>query len=126
MSIFFDYLYWHYFVAPKGILGLLRNYTIGAWHQFLVGRHFRTLFSPWHRVQPSDIGEKKTIGDKIMNGIIDFYIRILAAIVRSTIIISGLVYEVVLIIAFTALYIIWLLWPVIVLIMVARGINILR
>ena len=114
MFIFFNYLYWHYSIAPQGILGLLRNYSIGVWHEFLISRHFKTLFSAWHRAQPSDIGGKKGIGDKIMDVVINFYIRILAAIVRLSIIISGLIYEAILYIVFLILYALWLIWPLIV------------
>ena len=123
MAIFFNYLYWHYSIAPQEILGLLRNYSVGVWNQFLISRHLKTLFSPWHRAQPSDLPEKNTIGIRMMNGIIDFYIRILAAFVRLAIIITGLVYEALLSVGFIILYVLWLVWPILAIVLVLMGIH---
>lgn len=111
--IFVDYVVWHYTVAPGAILGLLHNYLVGTWHRFLISTHFKTLLAPWHRTRPSDFGKAQGFGDKIMNGVVDLYVRILAAIVRLVIILIGLIVEVVIIAAFIALLVIWLLWPVI-------------
>lgn len=125
MGIFFYYLHWHYFIASGDILGHLKNYQIGAWHQFLISRHFKTLFSPWHRAQPSDSESKMGIGDRIMFSIIDFYIRIFAAFIRLIIILIGLIYEAILFVIFIVLFIIWILWPLLVLFLIIKGINIL-
>lgn len=116
-----DYINWHYGVAPANILGLLRNYLIATWHRFLIGTHARTLLSPWHRARPSDINASGSFGDRLANGIVNFYIRIIAAIIRLVIILIGLATELILIIAFTALLMLWLLWPVIFIFLVSRG-----
>lgn len=121
--ILIDYFNWHYTVAPEAILKLSHNYLVGTWHHFLISTHFRTLLSPWHRTRPSDIGKAQNIGDKIMNRVIDFYVRILAAIVRLTIIIIGLIAEVVIIAAFVALLVVWILWPVILLWSIGNGLS---
>lgn len=118
-----EYFYWHYAIAPGAILELSRNYLIGTWHRFLISTHFRTLLSPWHRTRPSDLSKTQNIGDKIMNMVIDFYIRILAAIVRLTIILVGLIAEIVIIAVFTALLVVWLLWPVIFIWSVSYGLK---
>lgn len=116
-----DYIYWHYAVAPMSILGLLRNYLTGAWHRFLVSTHFKTLFAPWHRANPSDVGAAHSLDDRVLNSIVDFYIRIIAAIVRLVIILTGLIFEVILMFAFMALFIVWLLWPVVLIVLILRG-----
>lgn len=120
-----DYFHWHYTVAPAVILGLLKNYLVGTWHRFLITTHFKTLFSPWHRVKTSDFGETKNFGDKIVNGIIEFYIRILAAAIRLTIILVGLVIEAMVVFVFIALLIAWLLWPAIFIWSVGNGLSFL-
>ena len=116
-----DYIYWHYAIAPIGILGLLRNYTLGTWHKFLIATHFRTLLAPWHRAQPSGLRTATTFGDKVLNAIVYFYIRIIAAVIRLIIILTGLVFELVIIAAFAALFIVWLLWPVIFVYLIIKG-----
>lgn len=120
-----DYAFWHYTVAPVGILGLLRNYLTGNWHRFLIGRHFKTLFAPWHRAKPSDIGGVETFGDKILNAVVDFYIRIIAAVIRLLIIVMGLIWEAVTTVAFILLLVIWLLWPIILVFAVGRGLSLI-
>jgi hypothetical protein len=119
--IFTDYIYWHYGIAPLGILGLLRNYLIGIWHKFLIANHFKTLLAPWHRAKPSEFETTKNLSDKIVDAIIDFYIRIIAALVRLFIILLGLFAELVAIIVFILLLIIWLLWPIIFVKLVSQG-----
>ena len=116
-----NYIYWHYTIAPARILGLLRNYLMGIWHRFLIPTHFKTLLSPWHRSNPSDAGGPRNFGDKIMNGVIDFYIRIIAAFVRLTIILIGLFAELVVIIVFVVLLIVWLVWPIVFVYLVSNG-----
>ena len=118
-----DYIYWHYGIAPAGILGLLRNYLTGTWHRFLIGTHAKTLLSPWHRAKPSDTGNVLTFGNKIANAIVGFYIRIIAAIVRLIIILIGLMAELILIIVFVSLLVVWLLWPVILLLFLTKGLS---
>jgi len=123
--VLIDYLYWHYAIAPAGILGLLRNYLLGTWHRFLIGTHARTLLAPWHRARPSDIDNAGTFGDKITNSIVDFYIRIIAAIVRLIIILIGLLVEVIVAILFFALLIAWLLWPLILILLLTKGLALI-
>jgi hypothetical protein len=120
-----DYIYWHYGIAPLGILELLKNYLIGIWHKFLIATHFKTLLAPWHRTKPSEIETAKKLGDKILDFIIDFYIRIIAVLVRLSIILLGLFTEFMAIIVFIFLFIFWLLWPVIFVILVGQGLALI-
>lgn len=119
------YINWHYTIAPARILGLLRNYLISTWHRFLIGMHFKTLFAPWHRAKPSDIGGALTFADKFGNAIVDFYIRIIAAIIRLVIILIGLITETILAVAFIMLLAVWLLWPVIFVFLIMRGLALI-
>jgi hypothetical protein len=116
-----DYIYWHYRIAPLGILKLLKNYLIGIWHKFLIATHFKTLLAPWHRTKPSEIEATKNLGNKILDIIIDFYIRIIAALVRLSIILLGIFTELMAIIVFILLFIFWLLWPIIFVKLVSQG-----
>src|SRR3989344_6107115 len=80
VTIFIEYFYWHFGVAPFEIFKIMKNYQIAVWHKFLIARHFQTLFSPWHRQNASDFwSRKKTFVDKISNVVIDTYIRLIAA-----------------------------------------------
>lgn len=123
--IFLDYIFWHYQIAPKEIFGILKNYLTGNWHKFLITKHLKTLFYPWHRLRPSEIEKTNKISEKIANAIIDFYIRILAALVRLTIVLTGLIYELITIIIFLALFLIWLFWPVVFIYLIVKGLTLI-
>ncbi len=124
MRIFLEYFYWHYAVAPFEILKIMNNYLKALWHQFLIVQHFNTLFSPWHRQNPSDIGPKaNTFTDKILNSITDIYIRLIAAGIRLIIISFGLIVEGLMGILFIFLFVIWLAWPAIAVFLMIQGYN---
>ena len=111
--IFIGYFYWHFTVAPFEILRIMRNYLNAYWHRFLITQHLRTLFSPWHRRNPSELGnKKKTFTDKIIDLIIDLYIRLIAAGARTAIIVIGLLWQAVLLIIFMFLFVFWIVWPI--------------
>ena len=118
-----NYIYWHYAIAPSAILGLLKNYLIGTWHRFLISTHFKMLFAPWHRTRPSEIGATINFGDKIADAIVDFYIRILAAVIRLFVILIGLTAEIFVIVVFLILFVVWLLWPLIFIFFLVKGLT---
>jgi len=123
-GIFLGYFYWHYTIAPFEILRIMQNYLISNWHKFLIVQHFRTLFAPWHRQNPSDIGPRsKTFTDKILDVITDFYIRLIAAAIRLVIIGSGLIVELLTIVLFLIIFIAWLAWPAICVYSISSGLN---
>ncbi|MDP3792916.1 MAG: hypothetical protein Q8Q89_04290 [bacterium] len=126
VTIFIEYIYWHYAVAPFEILQIMQNYLKANWHRFLIVQHFRTLFAPWHRQNPSDLGKReKTFGDKILDSLADLYIRLIAAGIRLIIITAGFLMEFLILIAFLLLFIIWLAWPVIAIYSIVRGLSML-
>jgi len=90
----------------------------------MIVQHFNTLFSPWHRQNPSDFGPKENkFTDKILDSMADFYIRLIAAGIRLIIIFTGLFVELVTIAGFSALYMIWLGWPAIAIFLISKGLN---
>ena len=127
ITIFMEYFYWHYVVAPFEILKIMNNYLIARWHQFLIVQHLKTLFAPWHRQNPSDFGTKESkFTDKILDVIASAYIRLIAACIRLVIIFAGLVVELFTLIAFLLLFVVWLAWPVISIYLITKGLNLLN
>lgn len=122
VTIFLEYFYWHYTIAPFEILKIMGNYLKATRHQFLMVQHLKTLFAPWHRQNPSDFGARqKTFFDKILDSLADLYIRLIAAGIRLSIIFIGLVWQLVLLVVFLLLFIVWLAWPIISIFMVIKG-----
>lgn len=125
-NIFLDYFYWHYTVAPFGILKIMRNYQIATGHKFLINKHLETLFDPWHRRNPSDLSSREqNFFYKIFDKLIDLYIRLIAAGIRMAIIAAGITGQLILLVVFLILLIIWLGWPVIALYSIKRGLTLL-
>ncbi|MFH1769528.1 MAG: hypothetical protein ABH833_02580 [Parcubacteria group bacterium] len=107
------YLIWHYSIAPRNIVAIMLNYVVGTWHNFLIVRHLRTLFAPWHRTKPEEILKPKTLGDKMGNFVVDIFIRLIAAVLRLGIVLTGLIYEILIIAVFIVFLVVWLAWPAI-------------
>ena len=120
MFLAIDYLVWHYGLALKGILNLQRNYITGTWHRFLIARHMRTLFAPWHRMTATS-AINAGIGDKFLDAIAGFYFRILAGFIRLSIVLTGLVWLAIEFVFFVLLFIFWLLWPLVAMLFLVRG-----
>ena len=100
----------------------MQNYLKSNLHRFLIVQHLRTLFAPWHRQNPSDFGSKnKTFGDKIMDRVADLYIRLIAAFIRLMIVSAGLIWQLVLLVFFLILFVVWLVWPAIAIYLVIKG-----
>lgn len=99
---------------------------ISNWYHFLIVQHLKTFFAPWHRQNPSDIRKKnRTFSDRIVGGIIDLYIRIIAAFVRLVVIIIGLITYLATAVVFVLLFIIWFVWPILSLLLIIRGLLII-
>lgn len=125
-TIFLEYFYWHYAIAPTEILRIMGNYLKGAQHQFMMSQHFKTLFAPWHRQNPSDLGKRdRNFTDKVLDFVADIYIRLIAAFIRLLIILTGLCWQLLLILSFVVLLVIWLSWPLISVYSVVNGVNLL-
>lgn len=123
--IFIDYLYWHLTIAPLNILKIMSSYIKSIHHRFLIAGHLRTLFYPWHRQDPSQLAHKESLdfGSKIVEKIIDFYIRILAAFMRLSVVITGLFFEGIVFVGFILGLIVWVIWPVLSILIFLIGIN---
>ncbi|MDP3954124.1 MAG: hypothetical protein Q8Q06_01750 [bacterium] len=120
-----EYFIWHYYAAPGQIWGIMINYARSIWHRFLIVRHLKTLFAPWHRRQPSDVGGDRTFGSMAGNFFADIYIRILAAFVRVLIILSGIIAEVIVFVGFILLLMIWIVWPILLAYSVIQGLGLI-
>ncbi|MDX1535774.1 MAG: hypothetical protein R3346_03375 [Candidatus Spechtbacterales bacterium] len=116
-----EYIWWHYTTAIKNILILFKNYSIATWHKFLIWGHLRTLFSPWHRMRLQIMMPPKNFADRVSNIITDIFIRLVAGMIRMSIIIIGLAAQGAVFLFFTSLLVLWVFWPAVVLVSIGRG-----
>lgn len=123
--VFINYLFWHYTTAPGQILVLLKNFTIATWHKFLILQHLRTLLSPWHRFRAKELFGAQSFGDKVGNWIFDIFTRLIAAVIRLSVITMGLVVQVAVFAFFVVLFAAWIFWPAVVIAFIGRGVSLI-
>lgn len=126
--LFFEYFFWHYSIALKDIAEISRNYLRATWFRFGVVFHLRTLFYPWRRQLVDDEPQEGLIMNllmKVVTWFVDLYFRLIAALVRFSVVLTGLFACAFIILVFTVVFIVWLLWPLIFIIAMSKGIALL-
>lgn len=116
----FDYARWHYTTALRSGFHLWMNFVIYISHQFMIGLHARTLFSPWHRMTETR-SKKWNWEDWATTVLVNSVSRFLGFFLRSIIILSGLSLIFLLGIGLFVGYVVWLLAPVVVTAMIVTG-----
>ncbi len=123
MLVLIQYIFWFYTLAPLEIIRIAKNYIIATWHKFYIVNHLKTLFLPWHR-QEAKI-EPKSLSDKILlataGKIADLFLIFVAVIVRLTVVIFGLIAEVFVFLLFVSIFVLWILWPIILIYFLISG-----
>ncbi len=118
-----DFSLWYYTRAFRDILGVWLNFMWFIVHFFSIPLLLRTLFSPWRRM--TDAYERKGLESLMTTFVMNIMTRIFGAIVRTTIIVCGLV---VLIFGAILLFVtiaLWITMPFLVLYSFFYGISIL-
>lgn len=111
-NIFFQYLAWHFFDAPKNILKGWKNFLLFNLDYFSVIPLLKTLFSPWKKYKVS-YGKGFDVSRYLEAFFSNLIFRVLGAIMRSFLIIAGLFFEVLIILAGLVVFFGWLVLPVI-------------
>ncbi len=109
-NIFFQYLVWHFFDAPKNILKGWKNFLLFNLDYFSVISLLKTLFSPWKKYKVS-YGKGFDVSRYLEAFFSNLIFRVLGAIMRSFLIIAGLFLEVLIISAGLIVFFGWLVLP---------------
>lgn len=109
-NIFLQYIIWYCFEVSKKILGALKNFLAFNLQFFSIFELLKTFFAPWRRYSFSyprgfDVGKYVEV---FFSNLIS---RILGAIMRSFLIILGLVVEVLILFLGAIVFFAWLLLP---------------
>lgn len=112
-AVAFHYAVWHYTEAIREIVTVWRNIVWFVWNFFSVGLLFKTLFSPWRRIQekaPKGL-DLEAIGSAIavnlMMRIVGFFLRLFVGSI-------GLFITLICLVCGVASVIVWILFPVII------------
>lgn len=120
----FDYMHWHYRYAPAALFHIWLNYMKYTEQLFSVRLHAHTLFSPWHRItdQPH---KKYDLEELAASFVVNMMSRVIGFLLRTTMIISGLVTLSILTIATVPLLLIWYTAPLLVTCSILVGIMLI-
>ena len=123
-NIFIQYLIWHFFDVPKGILKAWRNFLLFNLNYFSIPLLFKTLFSHWRRYRYS-YGRRFDLGRYFEAFTFNLISRGLGAVVRVILILIGLLVEFFIILAGAIIFLGWLILPVLLIAGLIFGIKII-
>ena len=118
ISLVPSYLYWHYLKAARHVWQHVVNFSWFFWNFFSISLLLRTFFTPWWRERETAYFSVETffsldeLGDYIGSKLLNLVVVIFGAIVRSVVIVLGLVVQALLWIGAVLFFLIWLVLPV--------------
>lgn len=121
-NVFLQYLIWQFFDVPKEILKAWKNFLSFNLSYFSVSFLARTLFSPWRKYKWS-YGRGFSIGRYFEVFFSNLISRFLGAIIRSFLIIIGIIAEIFIIVTGLISLIIWFILPALLLLGFIFGIT---
>jgi len=118
------FLKWQLFYSNILFLNTWLEFLKFGFNMFSIPLLLKTLFSPWHRYMTAypegidPIGALKTLFGNIMS-------RIIGLIIRVVFIVLGLLFELFIIVAGLALFLVWIFLPILVLYLLFLGLTFL-
>lgn len=116
------YVTWHYSGGVASYLSVWRNFLWFAYHFFSIPVLFRTLFSPFQKLN-EEYKRTLDLGYIAQVMIVNVLMRLVGAGARSFIILMGLVTLVVIAAVGAALFVVWLMLPLALFTLVLLGLN---
>ena len=105
-----EYILWHYGQALRDIWELEKNFLWFGYHFFSIPLLFQTIFSPFYRIHESYKGwaTMEVLLESVVANVVS---RFVGLILRSVIIIAGLIFECFVIVFLVPVLIFWFLLP---------------
>jgi len=111
-NIFIEWFLWQFFEMPGFLLEIWKNYLMFATNLFSVPLLLKTFFAPWRKYNwryPKGFDVVEFFNTLISN----IFSRILGAIMRVTLIIAGILFQIFVVVAGFIIFIVWLLAPIV-------------
>ncbi len=118
------YFLWHYTLAFRDIWHLWMNAFWTINRVFSIPLLLQTLFSPWKRIIETD-GKKFDLEDWAGRKLVNLMSRLVGAMVRMSVIVTGLVSMLATFILGLCLYMFWVVAPVVIAILFMSGVYLL-
>jgi hypothetical protein len=122
--IIFGYLTWHYGKAVRSIGNIWKNFLTFIADFFSIKLLFGNFFDPWKRLKdsyPKEIDLKKYFIASVTNTVT----RIVGVLMRTVLILVGLICYLVFALIYPIALIIWLFLPLIILMLIGDGLYII-
>ncbi len=123
-NVIIQYFVWHFHDMPKELGRAWKNYLHFYLSFFSVVALIRTLFAPWHSYQ-WDYGRGFSFSRYAETFISNTFARFLGAIIRSVLIIVGLIFEIFIFVIGAIVFLTWILLPIIIIAFFIFGIKFL-
>jgi len=120
IAIILGYLKWHYGKAIFSIIQIWKNFLFFVFEFFSVKLLFKNFFDPWKKMSdtyPKNFDFKKYTYTFITNLIV----RVVGILMRSGLIIIGLVSYLIMILLYPIVLMLWLFLPLIVIFLIYSG-----
>jgi hypothetical protein len=114
------YLLWHYTTAQKEILHIAKNFIWFITNFFSIPSLVRSLFSPWKRMTESK-GSRFSLEDMAGYVIINLFSRLVGAIMRLSIIATGLLFLLITVALTLFTFVFWIFAPALLLVSMLYG-----
>ena len=114
---------WIYFIAPLQFLKIWSDLVWFLYNFFSIGLLTRTLFSKWQQI--GEVRHKRGFQELFSALVINSLMRIVGFIIRSIVIIAGLVVVFFAILFGAIAFILWFLLPIFIIITFASGVRLL-
>lgn len=109
-TILHHYLLWHYTTAFGEIWHVFKNFLWFTIHFFSLPELLRSFAAPWKRIT-EERGETLNFEDMASYVVINLFSRVVGMMIRSTIILCGLIALLLLCVLIIGTYIFWLFAP---------------
>ena len=117
-----DYMQWHYKTAPAALFHIWLNIMRYTEQLFSIRLHAHTLFSPWHRIV--DAPRKRfSLEEWAASTIVNLLSRLIGFVLRSVIIVVGLLMMVLLGIALVPALLVWYTAPLFIISALTIGVT---
>ena len=121
-SIAFEYAVWHFTQMPLEIAKAWRNILLFNLEYFSLPLLLKTIFAPWRKIQWS-AGKGFNIARLLEALVSNLISRVLGALIRSVLIITGLATEAALLAAALATLVAWFLLPIAIVLGFSYGLS---
>ena len=116
-----DYFRWHYTVGVRDLARIWGNFLWFGFRFFSFSQLVRTLFAPFHRIRESypHRFDATAIAENL---VFNAAMRLVGFVLRSLVLALGLLSEIFMIVAGSAVFLVWLLLPLVIVGLLVTGI----